>query len=592
MSNKQRAWVYIRVSTEKQGDWVWLDTQEKVINEFLEKHKDEYSYDKSKHFFFDKESGAIENRKWLNQLFEAAKNKEIDVIVVYRSDRLYRKMSLLAKLIDDLAKWGVWFIWINDNLKLSWYEWKAQMLFFWVFAELERDLIRDRTMEAKRTKAALGYYVWWWIPPLWYDFYHDWKWILLKVNKDEKRLVNKIFRLYTRDRKTLWEIRKILEIDWEKTKDDRLAEKWKKTFKIKVWNWDRTVISRVLSSEVYTWKYYYWRYLHEKEKDTWRTIRKLNSPERILELSSPKILDEPEMFLEAKILLDLNKKIKNNKNTYPFTWLIKCWVCWKSYLWYKSVAKKWKKEYYRCKWSVRKSELIDRCHNFNVSWTILLDYVWKEIYKVFKDPEKYLKSLVKKEKKLNLAQQFEEELKNAEKNKEKLNTKLQHYLELLEESSEIKKNAYEKLVDKTVSEIEEINIFIENCKEKVKENKDFVENINNLDAIRKRYSEDIDNFSYERKIEIIRQYVEKIIVNYESWDFTVYFRFENNGWNENNWWDNWDWWEDNTPEDKDKWHISNISYKEQSAKNSTKKTKEKIDAVDSSTIYEKKKNTK
>lgn len=586
MSNKQRVWVYIRVSTEKQWDWVWLETQEKIINEFLEKHNDEYIYDKTKHFFFDKESWVIKDRKWLNKLFEVAKNKEIDVIIVYRADRIYRKIWLLAWVIDDLWKWWVWFIWVNDNIKLIWKEWKAQMLFFWVFAELERDLIRDRTMEAKRTKASLWYYVWWWVPPLWYDFYNDWKGILLKTNKDEKRLVNKIFRLYTRDRKSLWEIRKILEIDWEKTKDDRLVEKnWKKSFKSVKWAWDRSVISKILSAEIYTWKYYYWKHKHEKDKETWKIIKVVNTSDRVLELECPKILDEPEMFLEAKILLNLNKKIKNNWNVYPFTWLIECWICWKNYIWYKSSLKKWKKEYYRCKWAIRKSEFIERCHNFNISWNILMDYIWNEIVKVFKDPDKYLKKLVSKEKKLNLAQQFEDELKEANSNRSKLNKKLENCLELMViEENEIKKKAYEKLVEKTTDEIKKLDEFIKWCYKKVEDNRNFAENIDNLVAIRNRYWDNIKNFTIERKVEIIRQFVEKITINFDSWDFTVYFRFQNNDdWNNNNWWkwkliDN-----DNLDLDKWNWHISRISYKDDSIKKPVNKAKEKIDGVDSST---------
>lgn len=584
---KQRAGVYIRVSTEKQWDWVWLETQEKLINEFLENHKEKYSYDKSKHFFFDKESGAIKDRKWLNQLFNVAQKWEIDVIIVYRADRIYRKIWLLAEVIDNLWKWWVWFVWVNDNIRLEWKEWKAQMLFFWVFAELERDLIRDRTMEAKRTKASLGYYVWWWVPPLWYDFYNDWKWTLLKVNKDEKRLINKIFRLYTRDRKSLWEIRSILEIDKEQTKDDRLVEKnWKKTFKWVAWVWDRSVISSILWNELYIWKYYYWKYSHDKEKNTWKRIRIINPPEKVLTLECPKILDEPEMFLEAKILLGLNKKIKNNSNSYPFTWLVQCWVCWKSYIWYKSTSKKWNKEYYRCKWSMRRSELIERCHNFNISWIRLMDYVWGEIYKVFKDPEKYLKKLVNKEKKLNLAQQFEEELKNAELKKSKLWKKLEIYMEAsFWEEDEIKKNAFTNLVEKTISEIKELDEFIKECAKKVDDNRNFVENIDNLIAIKSRYQENINDYSLDRKVELIRQFVEKIVINYDTGDFTVYFRFQNNdNWDDNNWW-KWGWNKDNKPDlDKWDWHIAKISYKDEGIKKAVKKPKEKIDGVDNSTF--------
>lgn len=593
MPKKLRVWVYVRVSTKKQWDWVWLDTQRSVVYEYLERKKDEYTYDENKHFYLDKASWALEYRPQLSLMLEAAKNNEIDVIIVYRADRLYRKIYLLAKAIEDLWEWWVGLVWVNDDINLVWKDWKAKMLLYWVFAEMERDLIRNRTMEAKRVKAELWYYVWWWKVKLWYDLRKDWFWKRLIVNNDEKRLVNKIFRLYTRDRYTLWEIRKQLEIDWEKTKDDRLKEKWKWSLKVVSWTWDTSVISRILKSEMYIWKYYYWRYKYKTEKD-WKKTRKLSHKDDMVPLECPSILDEPDMFKEAQILLELNKKTRNNANSYPLVWLIKCWKCWKSYVWYRSTAAKWKKEYYRCKWSMRRSEFVERCCNFNISWTIIIDYIWKEIYNLFKDPEKFLKKMQKKEKKLDLANQFEEELELAKKNRKELIKLLTTYLEKVETCSEYQKEAYQNLINETTSKLEVEDKHINECEEKIEYNRWLYENIDNLEKIWKRYIENLDNFPMERKIELIQIFVEKIIINYESLSFTVYFRFKVDeddflNWGEDNWWENWwkgwswpTWWEN-----RGGWEVSNIPYpKKQRKKKADLKPKNKTDAVVSSTIYD------
>lgn len=563
----KKVWVYIRVSTEQQSDGVWLETQQAKITEYLETYSNIYSYDKEKHFFIDKASWALEYREWLDALLLAAKNKEIDAIIVYRSDRLYRKIEYLAKAVTDFWEWGTTFIWVNDNVLLDWRQWKAQMLLFGVFAEMERDLIRDRTMQAKVVKADKWFYVWWGKPRLWYNIKHNWEGNKLIINKDEKRLVNKIFRLYTRNQKTLWEIRKILEIDWELTKHDRLLRegKIKKLGKTKEWAWDREVISKVLKSEMYIWKYYYWRYEYKVDK-VWKKTRVEKPKEDMVELKSPVILDEPEMFWEAKILLDLNKKTRNNVNSYPFAWLIVCWECWKSYNGYRTWRKDQKHDYYRCKWSMRSSELIERCHNFNLSWSKVMDYVWSEIFDVFKDPEKYLNKLVKKEKKLNLAEQFETELEEAKKNRKELTTKLSIYLEKIENCNKFQVEAFQKLIDDYTDKLEKLDEFIIQCKKKVEDNKSFKDNIDNIVALKDRYTENMINFPLERKIEMIRQFVEKIVVNFDKGNFTVYFRFQRNP-DDNEWWKNdWKGWGWGTDWGKlgDEWgngHISNVDYK-------------------------------
>lgn len=102
---------------------------------------------------------------------------------------------------------------------------------FWIMAEMERDLIRERTQLGKLKKSKKWYYVWWWRSMLWYEFYKDWIWTKIKINKDEKILVEKIFKLYTEDWKTLWGVKRILENDWEMWRDDKIKLSWWNTRK-------------------------------------------------------------------------------------------------------------------------------------------------------------------------------------------------------------------------------------------------------------------------------------------------------------------------------------------------------------------------
>ena len=101
-----RTAIYIRVSTpERTSNWVSTSAQEKEILKYIEFHKDKYVINKEKHIYIDDwYSWASENRPELKKMIEDAKNKEFDIILVWKIDRYFRKTLFLLQYIEELTK--------------------------------------------------------------------------------------------------------------------------------------------------------------------------------------------------------------------------------------------------------------------------------------------------------------------------------------------------------------------------------------------------------------------------------------------------------------------------------------------------------
>ncbi len=77
---------------------------------------------------------------------------------------------------------------------------------------MERDLIKERTVTWKLTKAGQWYYVWWSMPPTWYIIDENQK---MKVDEDEAEIIRKIFNL-SAEWKSNEEISKFISSLWLK----------------------------------------------------------------------------------------------------------------------------------------------------------------------------------------------------------------------------------------------------------------------------------------------------------------------------------------------------------------------------------------
>jgi DNA invertase Pin-like site-specific DNA recombinase len=136
-------------------------------------------------------SGGSMDRPALRRLFADAENGSIDVVVVYKVDRLTRSLSDFARLTDLFDRNGVSFVSVTQQFNTSTSMGRLTLNVLLSFAQFERELagerIRDKIALSKRRGMWVGG-----LPPLGYDGIDK----QLIVNEAEADAVRFIFRRY------------------------------------------------------------------------------------------------------------------------------------------------------------------------------------------------------------------------------------------------------------------------------------------------------------------------------------------------------------------------------------------------------------
>src|SRR6202795_1630523 len=88
-------------------------------------------------------SGASE-RELRQQLLAAARRREIDVVLVWRLDRWGRSVADLVSTLQELQHLGVGFVSLTEALDLTTPAGRAMAALLAVFAEVEREILRER----------------------------------------------------------------------------------------------------------------------------------------------------------------------------------------------------------------------------------------------------------------------------------------------------------------------------------------------------------------------------------------------------------------------------------------------------------------
>ena len=88
-------------------------------------------------------SGASE-RQLREKLLEAARRREIDVVMVWRLDRWGRSVADLLATLQELQHLGVGFVSLTEALDLTTPAGRAMAALLAVFAEFEREILRER----------------------------------------------------------------------------------------------------------------------------------------------------------------------------------------------------------------------------------------------------------------------------------------------------------------------------------------------------------------------------------------------------------------------------------------------------------------
>jgi site-specific DNA recombinase len=151
-------------------------------------------------------SGGNVDRPALTRLLEDVKSKRVDVVVVYKVDRLSRSLLDFASIVGLLDKHKVSFVSVTQQFNTNTSLGKLTLNILFSFAQFEREIISERTRDkiwaARRKGKWTGGH-----PVLGYDL--GARGGKLQVNDVEAERVRRIFSMFLKHRslvKTLYEI--------------------------------------------------------------------------------------------------------------------------------------------------------------------------------------------------------------------------------------------------------------------------------------------------------------------------------------------------------------------------------------------------
>src|SRR6201985_3592330 len=190
---KVRCAIYTRVSTDQglDQDFNSLDAQYEASSAYI-KSQDHAGWALIRSSYDDGGySGGSTDRPNLQRLLEDVRSRKIDVIVVYKVDRLTRSLADFAKLVELFDAHGVSFVSVTQQFNTTTSMGRLTLNVLLSFAQFEREVtaerIRDKVAASKRKGLWVGGMV-----PLGYEL----KDVKLSIVEDEAERVRMIFSRY------------------------------------------------------------------------------------------------------------------------------------------------------------------------------------------------------------------------------------------------------------------------------------------------------------------------------------------------------------------------------------------------------------
>lgn len=192
---KLRCAIYTRKSNEEglEQEFNSLDAQRDVCEKFVQSQRGEGWVVIPEHYDDGGFTGGNTNRPALQKLLEDIKIGMIDVIVVYKIDRLSRSLLDFLQMVKLFDSQNVSFVSITQQINTSTPAGRLMINVLMSFAEYEREVtgerIRDKIAASKKKGLWMGG-----MPPLGYDI-ADRK---LVINEEEAEIIRMIFEEFIR----------------------------------------------------------------------------------------------------------------------------------------------------------------------------------------------------------------------------------------------------------------------------------------------------------------------------------------------------------------------------------------------------------
>ena len=137
--------IYARVSSTDQN----LENQKLPLIQYCERMSWEYE-------LFEEKQSTRKTRPVQWDLYNRLLRKEFDGLIIYKCDRWARSTKELVEHMENLYEKGVRIYSYSENLDLSNSMGRAMLTMISAFAQLERDIIRERTLAGLARARAQG----------------------------------------------------------------------------------------------------------------------------------------------------------------------------------------------------------------------------------------------------------------------------------------------------------------------------------------------------------------------------------------------------------------------------------------------------
>jgi len=354
-----RAALYARVSSAEQAEKQTIETQLIAIRLFCERE----GFVITKEYLDDGVSGTIPmaDRPGGSKMLVDAATGLFSWIIVHRLDRFGRAMADYTATVRDFTRMGVHLRSVTEQVDDT-YNGRFIGNIHGSMAEWEAGRIRDRTHSGKLRAVSKGK----WpggLPP--YGYRVD-SGGTLQLEPEEAKVVGDIFRLYTDENKSMYEI-----ADYLAALNAPLKVDFKDNYKRKRGSWKAAKVSNILANPIYT-----------GHGTLTLKIEGVPTEKRFV---APAIIDEAT-FQHCRELATRHAQLPTRKATrlYLLRGLAKCGICGSTYVGARTQNGKY--SYYQCRKNRLREPGLQKCPGKSVPAEWLESEVWRQVEALLRNP--------------------------------------------------------------------------------------------------------------------------------------------------------------------------------------------------------------
>ena len=369
---KEKAAVYIRVSTAYQVDKDSLPLQRKMCAAYCDMHGLEYEVFEDAGI-----SAKSEKRAAYQDMMERFRDGEFSHLVVYKLDRISRNLLDFMSMYEELESLRATFVSLNENFDTTSAMGKAMLAIMVIFAQMEREIDSERVLsvmigraENDRPEVNNGNGLWNGAQtPFGFKFDYDMKYPV--PDENELQTLHLIYDMYEAERSTL---RVARYLNKNKIPSKRGGK------------WTSKVVGDIIKNRFNIGEYSY------NKRESGRGPYKPAEEWVIRPGNHPGVID-PEQFERCNQIISRNQehKVKKNiKHVHIFQGIMKCHACGSGTTCTKDKERKdgVRPSVYAC--TLHKADLTDGCPNSSyISDYIAGDFVFAFIINYYRAYKKF-----------------------------------------------------------------------------------------------------------------------------------------------------------------------------------------------------------